>query len=111
MRTTIILRLLLRLNYFLSILLFSGSTVSAQVSTASVMGIVQDSSSARIGEAAVKLINVQTGAENDSRTSSDGGFILPGVIPGAYTLQIERQGLATMQLNGSSSTSAIPGTC
>jgi Carboxypeptidase regulatory-like domain/TonB-dependent Receptor Plug Domain len=100
MRATIIAKFLLRLNSFLFLFLFFWSPVFAQVSTANVTGIVQDASSARIRDAAVKLINVQTGAENDSTTSSDGRFILPGVIPGAYTLQIEREGFATMQLNG-----------
>lgn len=64
------------------------------------MGLVQDWTNANIPDASVKLINVQTGTENDSKTSGDGRFILPGVIPGAYTLQIERSGFATTQLNG-----------
>jgi hypothetical protein len=78
----------------------SGMRVSAQVSTATVAGVVQDSSKASIPGASVKLINTQTGSENDAITSHDGGFVLPGVIPGAYTLQIERQGFATTQLRG-----------
>lgn len=72
----------------------------SQVSAANLTGIVQDSSSADIRDAAVKLINVRTGTENDSRTNSDGRFILPGVLPGTYTLQIERIGFTTTQLNG-----------
>ncbi len=71
----------------------------AQVSTANLTGIVQDSSSAHIRDATVKLINVQTGTENDSKTNGDGRFMLPGVIPGPYTLRIERAGFATTQLN------------
>ncbi len=78
----------------------SGIRVSAQVSTATLAGVVQDSSKASIPGASVKLINTQTGAENDTTTSHDGGFVLPGVIPGDYTLQIERQGFATTQLRG-----------
>ena len=78
----------------------SGIRVAAQVSTATVAGSVQDSTKASIPGASIKLINTQTGAENDSMTSHDGGFVLPGVIPGAYTLQIERQGFATTQLTG-----------
>jgi hypothetical protein len=97
-RVTTIVKLLLRLNCLL--FLFSWKPVFAQVSTANVLGIVQDASSARIRAAAVKLINVQTGAENDSTSTSEGRFILPGVIPGTYTLQIEREGFATTQLNG-----------
>ncbi len=78
----------------------SGIRASAQVSTATVAGVVQDSSKASIPGASVKLINTQTGAENDTTTSHEGGFVLPGVIPGDYTLQIERQGFATTQLRG-----------
>src|ERR1700761_2015786 len=77
-----------------------GIRISAQVSTATIAGVVQDSSKASIPGASVKLINTQTGSENDAITSHDGGFVLPGVIPGAYTLQIERQGFATTQLTG-----------
>src|SRR5580658_8151019 len=78
----------------------SGIRSGAQVSTATVAGEVQDSTRASILGASVKLINTQTGAENDTTTSHDGSFVLPGVIPGAYTLQFERQGFATTQLRG-----------
>jgi Carboxypeptidase regulatory-like domain/TonB dependent receptor len=80
--------------------LFLTPPCPAQVSTANVMGIVQDSSNASIPDANVKLINTQTGTENSSRTAGDGAFVLSGVIPGIYTLQIDRQGFATTQLNG-----------
>ena len=79
---------------------FSWVRISAQVSTATVAGVVQDSSKASIPSASVKLINTQTGAENQTATGHDGAFVLPGVIPGAYTLQIERRGFATTQLRG-----------
>jgi len=72
----------------------------AQVSTANVTGTVVDSTGARIQGALVKLINTQTGAENDSRTSHYGEFLLPGVLPGGYVLEIERTGFATLQVAG-----------
>jgi hypothetical protein len=74
--------------------------VSAQVGTASLMGTVQDSTGAALPDADLKLVNSQTGTENISRTSGDGRFILPGVLPGAYSFQIERSGFATTQLSG-----------
>ncbi len=64
------------------------------------MGTVQDSTGAALPDADLKLVNSQTGTENVSRTSGDGRFILPGVLPGAYSLQIERSGFATTQLSG-----------
>ena len=80
--------------------LWSNARAFCQSSTATVTGTVQDSSKASIPEASVKLINTQTGAENDAITGHDGSFALPGVIPGSYLLQIERQGFATTQLHG-----------
>ena len=58
------------------------------------------STKSSIPEAQLKLINIQTGAENDGTTNREGEFLLPGVIPGAYTLRIERIGFATTQLTG-----------
>jgi hypothetical protein len=69
-------------------------------STASVGGVVQDTSDARIANASVKLINKQTGTESSSRTNDDGAFALPSVIPGSYTLQVERDGFETTLLTG-----------
>jgi Carboxypeptidase regulatory-like domain/TonB dependent receptor len=82
------------------LVLCTGCRVFAQLSAATVAGAVQDSSRAAITDAKLKLINTQTGAENDSSTNQAGGFLLPGVIPGLYTLQIERDGFATTQVNG-----------
>jgi hypothetical protein len=72
----------------------------AQFSAATVAGVVQDSSKAAITDASLKLINTQTGTENDSTTSPEGEFLLAGIIPGSYTLQIERDGFATTHVNG-----------
>jgi hypothetical protein len=72
----------------------------AQVSTANVAGIVEDATGARIPDANVKLINSLTGTENNSRTNGAGIFLLPDIIPGAYALQIERDGFATAQFTG-----------
>lgn len=73
---------------------------AAQVSTATVVGTVQDSSNAAIPNAQLKLMNDQTGTENDSKTGDDGRFLLTGVLPGTYRLWIQRAGFATTQLSG-----------
>jgi hypothetical protein len=84
----------------LALLLCLISPAHAQTATATVMGVVQDSTKSSIPEAKLKLINIQTGTENDGETSREGAFLLPGIIPGAYTLRIERTGFATTQLTG-----------
>jgi hypothetical protein len=62
--------------------------------------MVEDASGARIPNAAIRLINAQSGTESDSTTSRYGLFLLPGVIPGSYALEIERNGFATIQITG-----------
>jgi hypothetical protein len=69
-------------------------------STAAINGLVQDTSDALIPNAKVKLINIATGTESNSTTNKSGSFVLPGVMPGHYTLQIEREGFDTTQLTG-----------
>lgn len=82
------------------LVLFLTLRVVAQVSTATVVGTVQDSTAAAIPEAQIKLINDQTGTENNSKTGGDGRFVLTGILPGVYRLWIQRNGFATTQLSG-----------
>jgi hypothetical protein len=91
---------ILKLKALLLLMLCVSFRALAQFSAATVVGVVQDSSKAAINDARLKLINTQTGTENDSSTNSAGGFLLPGIIPGSYTLQIECDGFATTQVNG-----------
>lgn len=72
----------------------------AQVGAASLSGVVEDSTGARIPDAKIRLINSLTGFEYDATSGHDGMFFLSGLISGAYTLQIERQGFATAQVTG-----------
>jgi Carboxypeptidase regulatory-like domain len=70
----------------------------AQVDYASVSGTVQDTKDARIADAKVRLVNTATGVESVTKTSTDGTFYLPPVLPGHYNLQIERAGFTTYEL-------------
>lgn len=88
------------LRRIVCLILLPAACALPQVSTANLTGLVEDSSGARVPDAAVKLINNLTGAENDAVTSREGIFLVPGVIPGAYTLQIARNGFATAQITG-----------
>jgi hypothetical protein len=91
------LKCLFSLVLFLSIGL---PALGQSSSSAAVNGIVQDTTDARIPNANIKLINTDTGTESNSKTSKDGGFVIPSVLPGHYRLQIERDGFDTTQLTG-----------
>ncbi len=73
---------------------------NAQISLASVTGMVEDTTAARVPDARVKLFNTLTGTENDAKTNRSGAFLISGVIPGEYTLQIEQSGFSAVQLTG-----------
>jgi hypothetical protein len=90
----------LKCIFSLVLLLSMGLPALGQSSSAAVNGIVQDTTDARIPNASVKLINTDTGTESNSKTSKDGGFVIPSVLPGHYRLQIERDGFDTTQLTG-----------
>ena len=83
-----------------ALVLMPTSCLFAQIGTANLAGIVEDSTGARVPDARVKLINVVTGSESDATTSLSGVFLLPGAFPGTYILRIEREGFATAQVSG-----------
>ena len=89
----------LKCLFSLVLLFFIAGPAPAQ-STAAINGLVQDTSDALIPDAKVKLINTATGTESNSTTNKRGSFVLPSVMPGHYTLQIEREGFDTTQLTG-----------
>src|ERR1700676_2912590 len=87
------------LKCLVALVLLPASYSFAQAGTANLAGIVEDSTSARVTDARVKLINLVTGSESDATTNSNGVFLLPGVFPGTYILRIEREGFATAQVS------------
>ncbi len=84
----------------LAALLLAVIFVHAQVSTANVSGEVEDASGARLPSVAIKLLNLQTGNENTAATDATGEFLIPGVLPGLYSMQVQRDGFAAVHLTG-----------
>lgn len=84
----------------LAVLLFAATPACAQVSTANVSGEVEDTSGARLPSVAIKLLNLQTGNENAATTDAAGAFLIPGVLPGLYSMQVQRDGFAAVHLTG-----------
>lgn len=72
--------------------------LTAQVSTASIQGIVRDTSGASIPTAALELKNRATGVTTKTSTNSSGEYALVNIQPGRYDLLVSKEGFqATRQ--------------
>src|SRR5438093_6157241 len=76
----------------------------------SLSGTVVDSSGAVIPGADVKIKNNGTGAEYNSVTASDGGFTVPSLPGGTYTVTVSLMGFKTAVLNSVTLNAAVPAT-
>jgi protocatechuate 3,4-dioxygenase beta subunit len=65
----------------------------AQTETASIRGLVTDSSGALVANAAVRLIDSDRGVASEVLTGNEGSYRLTGVRPGSYRMQVEKVGL------------------
>ena len=74
----------------------------------SLSGIVVDSSGAVIPGADVKVKNVGTGAEATAVSGSDGGFTIPSLTGGTYSVTVSLMGFKTAVLNSVSLQAAVP---
>ena len=78
-----------------ALVLISG-TAQAQVATASINGTVTDQSGALVPGAKVTLLNVATNIPRSTTTNSAGNYVLVNIIPGRYTLTVNKDGFATV---------------
>ena len=67
---------------------------SAQFTTASLGGIVRDTSGAGIPDATVSVLNVGTGFTQEIMTGANGAFLFSRLPIGTYLLRIEKQGFS-----------------
>lgn len=88
-----------RSNYR-SLMMAAGAAVSlsaavpvwAQVGSASLSGLVQDSSGALIPDAAVTLHNLATGADRKVTSNGSGSFTFSALPSGNYSVTLARDG-------------------
>ena len=76
----------------------------------SLSGTVVDSSGGVIPGADVKIKNTGTGAEFNTVSASDGGFTVPSLPGGAYSVTVSLMGFKTATLNEVTLNAAIPAT-
>jgi hypothetical protein len=90
------------LNVLLAILLPGCFLVSAsaQTETATVAGRVSDSSGAVVPSASLRLVNIDKGTETDTKTNGNGLYVISGVQPGRYRIEVGHDGFKVANLTG-----------
>ena len=77
---------------FTALLLLLAGSASAQVSTASVNGVVRDPKGAVIPGATIVLSSVDTSVQRTSVSNGAGDYVFLNITPGSYTLSASAQG-------------------
>ena len=83
-----------------ALFLYSPTRVDAQVTTATLVGLVRDTSAAVIPGATVVATHEGTGVARDSVTDANGEFVLSALPSGPYTVRIELSGFKTISQQG-----------
>jgi outer membrane receptor protein involved in Fe transport len=84
---------------FFSIFLLLAPTAGAQESTGTISGAVTDPSGASVPQAAIAVINVQTGIERHETSNTNGLFVVTNLPVGNYTLTAEAHGFKKFEAN------------
>src|SRR6185503_11650711 len=85
---------------FASGLLMSAFPVEAQVTTATLIGQLRDTSGAVIPGATVIATHEGTGVVRETRTDDNGEFVLSALPNGPYTVKIELTGFKALENHG-----------
>src|SRR5262245_4350451 len=80
------------LTLIVGLALVAPNNALAQRTTATIYGLVEDSSGAAVPRASVRLVNIETGANRDTTTGNEGEFSLTLLPAGRYTLEAEASG-------------------
>src|SRR5581483_10665804 len=85
----------------IAIIAIGGSSVgSAQVTSATLTGVVRDSSGAGIPEASIAVTNVGTNIGRQVRSDASGTYTIPQLVPGEYRVEAEKTGFKKAVLTG-----------
>ena len=82
------------------LLLALSVSAHAQVTTATLVGLVRDTSNAVIPGATVVATNEGTGVTREGVSDSNGEFVFSALPAGAYTVKVELTGFKTLQNQG-----------
>lgn len=78
-------------------LLLMCASLSAQVTSGSIMGNVKDSTGAVISGATVRVHNEEIGFSRTVVSSDNGTFVIPGLRPATYSITVQANGFRTLE--------------
>ena len=87
------------LLWMISVLALSTTSALAQLSTASLNGVVRDPTGAVVTKASVVLRNSDTGVEHSTLSNDSGTYVFPDINPGRYTLKVSAPSFSTKQIS------------
>ena len=79
---------------------FSCIELPAQVTSGTIFGTVKDPSGAFIKDATVSVVNPANGLTRTVRSTDNGDFVVPNLLPGTYNLTIEAPGFKKLDSSG-----------
>ncbi|HEV2418011.1 MAG TPA: TonB-dependent receptor [Terriglobia bacterium] len=89
---------ILKLSLLMTAFVIFCPALRAQTSSASVTGVVRDTSGAVIPGATVTLIDQGTNVSSRKITNSSGAFVFINVLPGTYVVTVEKAGFRNVSL-------------
>ncbi len=92
-----------KLSLFASFLMFlalSAAIAYGQAVTGSIVGNVTDSGGAAVAGARVTITETSTGIARTATTNDDGVYVMPYLPPGAFKVEIEKQGFKKFLRDG-----------
>jgi trimeric autotransporter adhesin len=77
-----------------------GARLSGQLYQVRLEGQITDPSGAVIPSASIQATNSETGVRIEARTTHEGNFVLPPLVPGKYSLRVEANGFKVLVRDG-----------
>src|SRR5687767_9433806 len=71
-------------------------TASAQQGGSAIRGRVTDEQQAVLPGAAIVVTHAESGTIRETATGSDGAYVVPGLLPGPYRIQVELAGFSRL---------------
>ena len=93
-------RFLVRAAFALVLVLLAVTSMSAQGLFATLTGVVTDPTGAVVSGAKVRLHDVASGSERETKTDNDGYYAFASVPVGNYSLTVESRGFQSFKAAG-----------